>query len=62
MPYAVYSKDGGFKACKKGATKCFSKKPLPKARAEAQVKALYASENVKESLQFESLFAKFIQS
>lgn len=49
MPYKVYKKGSGYKACKKDGKKCFSKKPLSKQKAEAQKKALYASE-VKESL------------
>lgn len=44
MPYAVYKKGSGYKACKKGGGKCFSKKSLSKNKAEAQQKALYASE------------------
>jgi len=45
MPYVVRAVDEGYKACKKGTPKCFSKEPLPKSRAEAQQRALYASEN-----------------
>ena len=44
MPYKVYKKGSGYKACKKDGGKCFSKKPLSKEKAEAQKKALYASE------------------
>ncbi len=50
MPYKTYKKGSGYKACKVDGKKCFSKKPLPKGRAEAQVKALYASEAANESL------------
>jgi hypothetical protein len=50
MPYKIYSYKGKYRVCKPGGKKCFSKKGLPKAKAEAQQKALYASENVKESL------------
>ena len=46
MPYAVYKKGSGYKACKKDGKKCFSKKPMPKTKAQAQMKALYASESV----------------
>lgn len=49
MPYEFKSYGKGkAKVCKKNSSKCFSKKPLPKARAEAQMKALHA--NVQESL------------
>lgn len=50
MPYRIYSYKGKFRVCKPGGKKCFSKKGLSKKKAEAQQKALYASENVKESL------------
>ena len=50
MPYKTYKKGSGYKACKVDGKKCFSKKSLPKERAEAQVKALYASEAANESL------------
>jgi hypothetical protein len=50
MPYKAYKKGTGYKACKVGGKRCFSKKPLPKERAEAQVKALYASEQTNEAL------------
>ena len=50
MPYKIYSHKGKYRVCKPGGKKCFSKKGLSKAKAEAQQKALYASENVKESL------------
>lgn len=58
MPYHIkkYS-NKGYKVCKKNSTKCFSKKPMPKKRAERQLKALYASENVDEQkTSFEQLF------
>jgi hypothetical protein len=44
MPYIVKRVDGGFKACKKDGGKCFSNKPLSKADASAQMRALYANE------------------
>ena len=50
MPYKIYSYKGKYRVCKPGGKKCFSKKGLSKAKAEAQQKALYASENIKEGL------------
>jgi hypothetical protein len=46
MPYLVVPIKEGYKVKKDapGPPKYFSKKPLPKARAEAQRRALYASE------------------
>jgi hypothetical protein len=44
MPYVIASVPGGYKVKKEHGTKTFSKKPLPKARAEAQMRALYAAE------------------
>jgi hypothetical protein len=49
MPYKVYKKNG-YKVCKPGGKKCFSKKGLSKETAEDQQKALYASEAANESL------------
>jgi len=47
MPYVVLKKGPGYKVCKKSdKSVCFSKKPLPKERAEDQRKAMYASESV----------------
>jgi len=51
MPYFIKEIIGAtgykrWKVCKKGnMNKCFSKEPLTKTRAQAQMKALYASEN-----------------
>jgi hypothetical protein len=44
MPYKIYKKNG-YKVCKPGEKKCFSKKSLDKQTAEDQQKALYASTN-----------------
>ena len=46
MPYKVEKVKGGFKAVTKDTGNTHSNKPLTKAKAEAQVKALYA--NTKE--------------
>jgi len=51
MPYELKEIKGAigykrWKVCKKGEmNRCFSKEPLTKTRAQAQMKALYASEN-----------------
>lgn len=44
MPYIVREVEGGFKACKKGTRKCYSKKPLTKKKATAQRTAIQLSE------------------
>lgn len=44
MPYTVKKVKGGFKACKKGGKKCFSKKPLTKKQAVKQIGAIASSE------------------
>lgn len=44
MPYEIRNVDNGFKVCKKRSKRCYSNKPLPRSRAERQLKALYASE------------------
>ena len=54
MPYKIYKKNG-YKVCKPGGKKCFSKKGLSKEKAEAQQKALYASEQTNEALDMRSV-------
>ena len=48
MPYTVKKGKGGFKACKKGGKKCFSKKPLTKKQAVKQIGAIASKEKVKK--------------
>ena len=60
MPYKIYSYKGKYRVCKPGGKKCFSKKGLPKAKAEAQRRALYASENIEESLSRSNLKFKLV--
>ncbi len=44
MPYEIKKEKQGFKVCKKGTKKCFSKKPLTKKKAIAQRTAIILSE------------------
>ena len=48
MPYEIKPSTAGgkkgFRVFKKGSKKAYSKEALPKARAEAQLKALYVAE------------------
>jgi len=46
MPYKVKRSGKGYKVFKKDTTKSYSKKPLPKKKAEAQMRALYANESL----------------
>ena len=44
MPKGVYKKGSGYKVCEKPPkSKCYSKKPLSKKRAEAQFRAIMAN-------------------
>jgi len=43
MPYEVRKQGDGYKVFKKGTQKAYSEKPLPKAKAEAQMRAIYAN-------------------
>jgi hypothetical protein len=46
MPYDLRPfGNGKYKVCKKNSTKCFSKKPLPKARAKRQMAAMHINTN-----------------
>lgn len=45
MPYKIRKSGSGYKVYKKEGGKCFSNKALPKARAQAQMKAIYANES-----------------
>ncbi len=44
MPYSLRKVKGGWKVGKKGSSKTYSKKPQTKAKAKAQMRALYANE------------------
>ena len=45
MPYIIVPVGNGYKVCKKNEpTRCFSKAPIPKARAEKQRIAIILSE------------------
>ena len=59
MPYSLYKKGPGYKACKPGGVECLSKKPLTKKKADKQRKAYYASRTT-ESLEFESKVAQLM--
>ena len=50
MPYKLKKVEGGFKVAKKSDSKTFSKKPLTKAKAEAQKTAIEISEANKKEL------------
>ena len=43
-PFVVREVEGGFKACKKGTRKCYSKKPMTKKKATKQATAIRLSE------------------
>lgn len=47
MPYDLIKTKGGYKVRSKDTGKTHSNKPLPKSRAKAQMRALYA--NVKDA-------------
>ncbi len=44
MPYELRRSGKGWKVGKVGSKTAMSRKPMPKARAEAQMRALYANE------------------
>jgi hypothetical protein len=47
MPYILRKqKTRGYKVCKRGSRKCFSKRPLTKCMATRQMRALYLHERV----------------
>lgn len=47
MPWHLEKSGNGFKVVTNATGRSHSKKPLPKKRAQAQLRALYASENRK---------------
>jgi hypothetical protein len=47
MPYKVVKSGGGYKVKSTDTGKTHSSKPMPKAKAQAQMRALYA--NVKDA-------------
>lgn len=50
MPYKISKKGSGYKVCKKNGGKCFSKKPMSKEKAKAQMKAIHANESLEENI------------
>lgn len=49
MPYKIKKSGKGYKVCKKfGKAKCFSKKPLSKKKAKAQMRAIGMHESFRE--------------
>lgn len=50
MPYIIKKVKNGYKLCKKNdPTKCFSKNPITKTKAKAQLKAIGMNEHLKGS-------------
>ena len=50
MPYTLRKQPRrGYKVCKKGTRKCFSKRALTKRMAARQMRALYLNERKKQS-------------
>lgn len=59
MPYHVKKSGKGYKVFKKGSSKSYSKKPLTKSKAHAQMRALYANESIEtqgETLEYFKLW------
>jgi len=48
MPYDVVKSGAGYKVAKKGTKKTYSKKPMSKAKAMAQMRAIGMSEAKKK--------------
>lgn len=44
MPYEIRKVGGGYKVGHKGQKKTYSKEPLSKSKAKAQMRAMYANE------------------
>lgn len=44
MPYEVRKVPGGYKVFRKGKSKSYSKHPISKTSAHAQMRAMYANE------------------
>ena len=45
MPYKIKKTGKGYKVGKKDSSKTFSKKPMSKEKAKAQMRAIYANTN-----------------
>lgn len=58
MPYKLKKVGSGYKVAKKSGGKTFSKKPMTKKKAEAQMRAMYAN----ESLNFMAILEQFVLS
>lgn len=56
--YEVKKVKDGYKVCRPDTDKCFSKKPLSRDKAKAQLRAIYANENKKRGAEFKRLESK----
>lgn len=50
MSYEIRKVQKGYKVCEEDGDKCFSKRPLPKAKAKKQLRALYAAKTTKPKI------------
>jgi hypothetical protein len=61
MPYKIVRSGSGYKVAKKSGGKTFSKKPLSKAKAIAQMKAIHANEEYKPIFNLTKLIESVIE-
>ena len=59
MPYKIRKKGSGYKVCKPSG-KCFSKKPLSKKKATAQMAAIQISKYKESTNFFQNLIEKYL--
>lgn len=62
MPYKIKKTKGGYKVCKKRGNKCFSKKPLPKEKAKAQLSAIGLHTHESKTISLQNLIEEVLQS
>jgi hypothetical protein len=61
MPYEIVRSGSGYKVAKKTGGKTFSKKPLSKTKAVAQMRAIYANEDHKPIFDLTKLIESVIE-
>ena len=62
MPYKIKKTKKGYKVCKKVGGKCFSKKPLSKEKAKAQLKAIGLHTHESKAITLQDLIEEVLKS
>jgi hypothetical protein len=62
MPYKIKKTGSGYKVCKKVGGKCFSKKPISKNKAKAQLRAIGLHTHESKTISLQNLIEEVLKS